>query len=270
MSNSDIISAITTLIVAYQYKSGSVDWRLVGHELGVDKDCARMRVQRLLKKWPSTDLDAVEEKIIHSNMAKAFTPAKLLPTASPPQIAAPSPVAGIQKPRRNSLHYQDPPIHRRHSRANSLNTALSNAHPVAVAAFTAQPVIQHPAVYSDIQYDSADHQPFRSSLPRLPFPNQTLRPSEPLSGVRPDNTYLCSTAPSSRMHDSLATEHGLNDGMITLQRVAAAALADERQHGHYSSDSESSSSEVRDRAISPAAAEGAVMLEKMKIDTILV
>jgi hypothetical protein len=41
MSNSDIVSAINTLIVAYQYKGGSVDWRLVGQELGVDKDCAR-------------------------------------------------------------------------------------------------------------------------------------------------------------------------------------------------------------------------------------
>ncbi|KAK9380156.1 uncharacterized protein V2V93DRAFT_371788 [Kockiozyma suomiensis] len=41
MSNSDIVSAVNTLIVAYTHKSGSVDWRLVGQELGVDKDCAR-------------------------------------------------------------------------------------------------------------------------------------------------------------------------------------------------------------------------------------
>ncbi|KAK9472216.1 uncharacterized protein V1510DRAFT_407433 [Dipodascopsis tothii] len=68
MSNSDIVSAINTLITAYRHKAGTVDWRLVGQDLHIDKDCARMRVQRLLKKWPDTDMFLVEEKLAQSKL----------------------------------------------------------------------------------------------------------------------------------------------------------------------------------------------------------
>ncbi|KAK9485449.1 hypothetical protein V1527DRAFT_137240 [Lipomyces starkeyi] len=320
MSNSDIVSAINTLIVAYQYKGGSVDWRLVGQELGVDKDCARMRVQRLLKKWPGTDLDVVEEKIMHSKLAKPLTaqtpvstPAIPISnsTASPTHMA--STAAGISKPRRDSFHYHND--HQRrlsasHSRSNSLgsNTSSNSGGAYAPNAFATQllQASEHsssyppscvrddsflrapqPALKTDLRYAQFGRSSYEAQYPAssqyVPPPTQLLHPDRQqqleVPRVLPyDNRYSYSSS-------NQATNH-----MYTLQQAAAVALANDRR-----SSSSSSTSSIRDDSsasplsvkskpecedaddsadegsvVSAGAAEGAMMLEKMKIDTILV
>ncbi|KAK9463301.1 uncharacterized protein V1516DRAFT_12462 [Lipomyces oligophaga] len=139
MSNSDIVSAVQTLVVAFQFKSGSVDWRLVGQELGIDKDCARMRVQRLLKKWPSTDMETVHDKIASSRLTRnCFGPSATSssPSSSPPipqNVLASTATASsamsavtptpIVKTRRNSLHFHHPNLSAPQNSSNSSSTA---------------------------------------------------------------------------------------------------------------------------------------------------
>ncbi|KAK9244562.1 hypothetical protein V1506DRAFT_315071 [Lipomyces tetrasporus] len=317
MSNSDIVSAINTLIVAYQYKGGSVDWRLVGQELGVDKDCARMRVQRLLKKWPGTDLDVVEEKIMHSKLAKPLTaqtpvstPAIPISASSTSPTHTASTAAGISKPRRESFHYHHNDHQRRlsasHSRSNSLGSNTAAYAPSAFATHLLQPSehsssypppsarddsslrAPQPALKSEHHYAQFGRSSYDS---KYPSPSQCMSPSTQL--LHPDHEQAVEV-PRVLPYDSrylhTSASHGMNH-MHTLQQAAAVALANDRRS---SSSSSASSTTREDPSVSPltvkskpecddaedsadegsvvsaGAAEGAMMLEKMKIDTILV
>ncbi|KAK9323290.1 hypothetical protein V1517DRAFT_345474 [Lipomyces orientalis] len=322
MSNSDIVSAINTLIVAYQYKGGSVDWRLVGQELGVDKDCARMRVQRLLKKWPGTDLDVVEEKIMHSKLAKPLTaqtpvstPAIPISTSSTSPTHTASTTAGISKPRRESFHYHPSDHQRRlsasHSRSNSLGSNTTSA--AMAAAYAPSAYATHllqasehsssypppsmrddsflrapqPALKSEHRYAQFGRSSYDSKCPS----SQYMSPSTQL--LHPDREQAVEV-PRVLPYDSrylhMSASQGMNH-MHTLQQAAAVALANDRRS---SSSSLASSTTREDPSASPlttqskpecddaddsadegsvvsaGAAEGAMMLEKMKIDTILV
>ncbi|KAK9367332.1 hypothetical protein V1509DRAFT_178901 [Lipomyces kononenkoae] len=323
MSNSDIVSAINTLIVAYQYKGGSVDWRLVGQELGVDKDCARMRVQRLLKKWPGTDLDVVEEKIMHSKLAKPLTVQRPVPTTtaipisnsptSPTHTA--STAAGISKPRRESFHFHSDNQRRlsaSHSRSNSLGSNTTSSSSIAGGylppnAFATQFLqasdrassyppsstrdesflrTPQPALKAEHSYPQfgLGRSSFEAPYPAFPPPTQLLHPD------REPQVEVPRVLPYGSPYFNPSSNQGTNH-MHTLQQAAAVALANDRR----SSSSSSSTTSARDDSfvsplvakskaecddaddsadegsvVSAGAAEGAMMLEKMKIDTILV
>ncbi|KAK9450452.1 uncharacterized protein V1518DRAFT_211457 [Limtongia smithiae] len=141
MSNSDIISAINTLIVAFQSKSGSVDWRVVGDQLGIDKDCARMRVQRLLKKWPSADMEIIEDKLLNSSLGSHLygngrDPGVNVSAARSMSVSLVDSVPISVDSRHDTLRY---PVHDNlssHSRHSSMPSIPHDSSPTSVSSGT--------------------------------------------------------------------------------------------------------------------------------------
>ncbi|KAK9455700.1 hypothetical protein V1511DRAFT_310811 [Dipodascopsis uninucleata] len=248
MSNSDIVSAINTLIIAYQYKAGSVDWRLVGQELGVDKDCARMRVQRLLKKWPGTDLDLVEDKLMHSRFAKTVAgsspPSHSTRKTSPPRSSkhgssfsegSNSQSSSQHSSRRMStgsthIHH---PIH------NTSTAAAASGHFYSSPTHQSQPVGYHPmsssgavAPSTQATTQSMSH---TSSHTGLPTPQTMEPPSKsyiPAMSVRP-----MTTAPYTNAHETvpriLPTSDERHRDPSPYRRYSAVEPPQDTERLHY-------------------------------------
>ncbi|KAK7208335.1 hypothetical protein BZA70DRAFT_265625 [Myxozyma melibiosi] len=310
MSNSDIVSAVNTLIVAYTYKSGSVDWRLVGQELGVDKDCARMRVQRLIKKWPSSDMDVVHDKIAHSKLARPLAAAGATTSSS---SASTSPTrmnpGGISKPRRDSIHYHTDRDHQirinqSHSRGSSLGSighgALSTSVTAAYApeAFAAQIASQTSGYQDAHNYEAQQAAPVYHRLAYDEYSGPTyvqtqssvLPPPQPIHmqnttnatprGMLDNNSYLSASASMKSMNapgpsQSYNSRSSSPSPISSYGRTNSSSSSNGHYGKHYqpynrSTDEEADDSGDEGSVISAGAAEGAMMLEKMKIDTILV
>jgi len=261
MSNSDIVSAINTLIVAYQYKAGSVDWRLVGQELGIDKDCARMRVQRLLKKWPNTDLDLVEDKLMHSKFAK-------LAGGSPPSSAhgtrRASPPGGISK----SVQ----------AGSRRMSTGSAHLHPVQSSSAAAAGARIFSAASELPYHDSSKIESARSYVsgpPSQPYVNSRENASNSIPRILTSEEnyrqpqidsnqdyYKPNNSEMRHQYDreSIRREHDdeSHRRLRYLEQAVACTLSPSSQQPNQVV------------PVDADAAEGAMMLEKMKIDTILV